>query len=169
MERIPFVVSIVKDKQANFLFASDFGRRQCLQRNQRVDESQERMTLTGSLFDPGATPWGSVDCALRLLDAVDCIAVAESLDDLLVQWEWRTGWLGWSARADNRGVAHFPHANHIIKELKSNMTAGARAIIDDEAAQGIDIWLYRRAVDLSAARTAEATRCLSTDSPVERA
>jgi len=162
LARNPVVLAFVRDKQASFLFGSSFARAECA-RNGSAPASSLRAPVFNltTFYDAAPILGGGVACALHLLDAVDVVGVTEALDDLLVQLRWRTGWVGMSARGGADGALHLPHSNHIDPGFKSVLAPAALAVLEAEAAEGIDRPVHRRAQELNAAKTAEAFRCLS--------
>lgn len=93
-------------------------------------------------------------CALNNLERADCVGIAEELDQLLLQFQWATGWLG-------VGSTHFPRANAIAPGLKSAVTLKARSILEDAARNNADDLVYRRAREISTVLTLRAKRCLA--------
>jgi len=91
-------------------------------------------------------------CVLSNLDKAHVVAVAERLDDVLIQLRWLTGWLG-------LGVDSFPRTNSA--DIKSPITPRAMKILEAQAENGVDALLYQRALERHDNLTEQARRCLS--------
>jgi hypothetical protein len=129
LARNPDVLAFVRDKQSELLL----GVRGCREQ------------------EPTAT------CAVRHLRSVDCVAVTDKLDDLLLQLRWRTGWLG-------VGHVAFPPVNRAPGEARSALLPKARRALEAEAKDGADLAVYRVAQVLHEEKTARALNCLSISS-----
>lgn len=90
-------------------------------------------------------------CVLSNLDKAHVVAVAERLDDVLIQLRWVTGWLG-------LGVDSFPRTNSA--EVKSPVTPRAMKILEAQAENGVDALLYQTALERHEILTDQARRCL---------
>lgn len=153
------VLGTVRDKQSIFLFANYCD---CCAPGESANIPKElaedgeikyrfayMQTYLGT-YDFG----GSLKCALRVLHALDCVGTLGNIRDFMIQLRWKTGWLGYPAL--------MPHHNshQKIGKNRSILTTKARLILEQEAEKGIDLHVYREAVQINNEKTRKAKKCL---------